>query len=298
MPPRDADDTGVVADIHRRPRRRRYSRARRVAASRAPFYGLSATVAFRAAIRRWRYRRSDSMSESTKAMRTRLSFAGTVLLIALVSSLWAWWLIATPVMTLSPAGIEKHAGHFRWAYVHVLGGTLMLFLGLANLYIGSTRRFFRYHKLIGRMYLVGGGLGTVAAVIITSSVSHKGSGVVDFQGVATFTNTTIALLTLSAAWLLAAGMAYRAARNRRYDSHREWMIRSYVLVWAFVFCRLASRVQGVEDLGGGNAFIWLSWVGPLLLCELVLQWRAGSRNPSKGAPVRGAAQPVTVAGPE
>lgn len=222
------------------------------------------------------------------SMKPHLSLAGIVLLIAVASSLWAWWLIATPVMTFRPAGIEKHAGHFNLAYLHVLGGTLMLFLGLANLYIGSTRRFFRHHKLIGRLYLVGGGLGTVAAIVITSSVSHKGSGVVDFQGVDTFTNTTISLLTLSAAWLLAAGMAYRAARNRRFDSHREWMIRSYVLVWAFVFCRLASRVQGVEDMGGGNAFIWLSWVGPLIVCELALQWRAGSSNPSRPAPVRGA----------
>jgi len=32
----------------------------------------------------------------------------------------------------------------------------------------------------------------------------------------------------------------------------------------------------VNDLGGGQAFIWLAWVGPLLVGELALQWRAGS----------------------
>lgn len=100
--------------------------------------------------------------------------------------------------------------------------------------------------------------------------------------------TPVSLLTLSAAWLLAAGMAFRAVRNRRYDSHREWMIRSYVLVWAFVFCRLASRVQGVADMGGGAAFIWLSWVGPLIACEVALQWSAGSNKPFKPTPLRGA----------
>ena len=152
----------------------------------------------------------------------------------------------------------------------------MLFLGLANLYIGITRRFFAWHRLIGRVYLIGGGLGAITSMIITSSAAHKAAGVNPF------TNSTLSLLTLGAAWLLAAAMAYRAARNRRFDSHREWMIRSYVLVWSFVFCRLASRVPAVEGLGGGSAFIWLSWIGPLLVCELALQWRAGAPTPSAG----------------
>ena len=170
---------------------------------------------------------------------------------------------------------EKHAGHFGLVYFHVSGGTLMLFVGLANLYIGTTRKYFKYHKLIGRIYLIGGALGAVAAMVITSSPAHKAAGTNPF------TSTTISLLTLASAWLLAAAMAYRAALNKRYDSHREWMIRSYVLVWSFVFCRLVGRVPGVEDMGGGQAFIWLSWVGPLLVCELALQWRAGSSNSIK-----------------
>jgi hypothetical protein len=187
-----------------------------------------------------------------------------------ISSVWAWWLIAPPVMTISSAGLEKHGGHFSLVYFHVAGGTLMLFLGLANLYIGTTRRFFRYHRLVGRLYLIGGGFGAISAIIITSSTAHKAAG-----GTA-FTNPTISLLSLSAAWLLTAAMAFRAVRNRRYDSHREWMIRSYVLVWSFVFCRLVSRVPAVEALGDGDAFIWLAWVGPLVLGEVALQWRAGS----------------------
>lgn len=56
------------------------------------------------------------------------------------------------------------------------------------------------------------------------------------------------------------------------------MIRSYVLVWSFVFCRIASRVSSIGDLGDGQAFIWLSWVGPLIVCEVFLQWPEGSRK--------------------
>jgi uncharacterized membrane protein YozB (DUF420 family) len=190
-----------------------------------------------------------------------------LLALGLLSSATAWFLIAPPVITFS--SVAKHEGHFALAYVHVLGGTVMLFLGLANLYIGITRRHFAKHRLLGRLYLFAGGLGVLAAVLITSSPAHK------LPGSETFTNTSVSLLTLATAWLLATGMAWRAVRNRRIDAHRQWMIRSYVLAWSFVFCRLVSRVPGVDEFGG-SAFIWLSWVGPLIVCEVALQWSAGA----------------------
>jgi len=39
----------------------------------------------------------------------------------------------------------------------------------------------------------------------------------------------VATGVLAVAWLAVAAMAWRAAMNRRFDSHRGWMIRSYLL---------------------------------------------------------------------
>jgi hypothetical protein len=198
---------------------------------------------------------------------------GLLLIAALVSSAAAWWLIAWPVLIVADAA--KHAGHFGLVYAHVVGGTIMLFVGAINLYIGSTDRHFQYHKLFGRIYLIGGALGVAVVVIVLLSTAHKSdSGAV-------FSNATISLLTLATAWLGCAAMAYRAVRNHKYDVHRQWIIRSYVLAWSFVFCRLASRVPGVESMGGGEAFIWLSWVGPILICEFILHWRDGAKSASR-----------------
>lgn len=206
---------------------------------------------------------------TTTTVSPRPTLAIALLSIGLISSALAWWLIAPPVITFS--SFARHANHFGLVYLHVAGGTVMLFVGLANLYVGITRRHFRYHKLIGRTYLIGGALSALAAIVITTNpAAHTPARTVIFS------NTTVSLVTLATAWLLAAGMAWRAARNRRFDSHRDWMLRSYVLAWSFVFCRLASRVPAVEDMGNGDAFIWLSWVGPLIVCEAALQWRAGS----------------------
>src|SRR4051794_13208565 len=182
---------------------------------------------------------------------------GLLLIFGLLSSAVAWWMIAWPVASL--ANQAKHIGHFPRLYPHMLGGTIMLFFGAANLYIGASRRHFKYHKLIGRIYLIGGSLGTFAALSINLTTAHKSGGV--------FTNSTVSTATLALAWLGSAAMAYRSARNKRFDSHRDWIIRSYVLAWSFVFCRIASRVSGIDELGGGHAFIWLSWVAPYVLCE-------------------------------
>lgn len=199
-----------------------------------------------------------------------LSTNGLLLLAGVVSSVCAWVLIAAPVATLS--NVARHADHFGLVYVHMLGGTSMLFCGAINLYIGATRRHFRHHRLVGRTYLVGGTVAAIIAVVVTLGPNHKSDATV------IFTNASTSLTMLATAWLLAASMAYRAVRNRRYDSHSDWMIRSYVLAWSFVFCRIVSRVPAVGELGDGQAFIWLSWIAPVLLCEVALQWRAGSRH--------------------
>lgn len=216
---------------------------------------------------------TTSNNASAAVSQRRFSLSKVLLGAGFISSAIAWWMIAIPVATFS--SVEKHADHFPLAYLHVLGGTMMLFLGLANLYVGTTGKHFQYHKIIGRTYLIGGTIGALAAIVITLNPYHKPAG----SG--TFTNTTVSLLTLASAWLIAAAMAYRAVRNGRYDAHRDWIIRSYILAWSFVFCRIASRVPGIGDLGGGEAFIWLSWVAPLILCEFALQWRHGSELAAK-----------------
>ena len=211
------------------------------------------------------------MSISPKT--SKWTIARALLTLGLISSLWAWWVIAPGVMGFTSAGMERHSGHFNVVYLHALGGTVMLFLGLANLYIGTTRRFFQHHRLVGRLYLLGGGLGAFSAIYITTGMAHKAAGI------STLTNSNISLIALASAWLLAAGMAFRAVRNRRYDSHREWMIRSYVLTWTFVGCRLATMIDFYPWLGaeGVTAAIWINWIVPLVVCEIVLRWREGER---------------------
>lgn len=200
---------------------------------------------------------------------------GLLLVAAIATSAWAWWLIAYPVVSLG--NVAKHSGHFPVVYLHMAGGTLMLLLGALNLYVGSTRRFFRLHRRFGYIYLIAGTVGSLLAAALAVGAGH-GENLPGFSFVLEATSDVgWALLALALAWLVSAAMAYRAARNRRIDSHRAWMIRGYVLTWSFVSCRLVGRVPAFANLGDGAAIVWLSWIVPLLICEVVLQWGEGSR---------------------
>jgi hypothetical protein len=183
----------------------------------------------------------------------------------LLTSAWAWWRFAWPVM--SGAAMGRHVEHFPLVYAHMLGGTTMLAVGAAAVYLGWTRTAYRYHRWFGYAYLSGGTAGASLGLALSLRNPHHIGGI------------TVATGTLAIVWLAVAALALRAARNRRFDAHRDWMIRSYVLTWTFAGCRVAGRVPALESLGdpGGAAIVWLSWIVPLVLCELALHWTATAR---------------------
>ena len=184
------------------------------------------------------------------------------------------WIYAVPIFALT--GIGEHAPHRTLIYVHALGGLAMLGLGAAALYIGWTRRAFRRHRWFGYAYLLVGGVGAVSALLLSVLSPHPPASLYVATG------------TLAVAWLAVAAMAYRAALNRRFDSHRDWMVRSYVLSWTFVGCRMANLFSLFPSLGAEavTAQIWMFWIVPYLLCEMALQWKrgaAGSASPADRA---------------
>lgn len=201
---------------------------------------------------------------------------GILLCIAVLSGSLAWWLIALPVLTLS--NVKSHSTHFPQVFVHALGGTVMLVFGAINLYLGATRQFFRLHRPLGLAYLFGGSISAISAIALALGNGHRKPSV-EFA-VEPFRSNDLgwALASLGAAWLVCAAMGYRAALNRRIPSHQAWMIRSYVLVWSFVLCRLIGQVPSFPELGSGGATAWLSWIVPLMLCEVALQWQSGRRQ--------------------
>jgi hypothetical protein len=189
---------------------------------------------------------------------------GALFILAILTTLPILWLIVLPVLSLRE--LESHSAHGSALYVHALGGVAMLGLGAVALYIGWTKRAFKRHRWFGYGYLMLGSIGAASALGLSVAAPHEPRSLYVATG------------TLAAAWLAVAAMAYRAALNRRFETHRDWMIRSYVLTWTFVGCRMANALSLFPILGeeATTAQIWLFWVVPYFACEIALQWRNGS----------------------
>lgn len=198
--------------------------------------------------------------EPSRRGRYRHAKVDSLIGIAAISSAVFIWLVAVPAF--GPERLARHAAHVPMLSGHVLGGAIMLIAGAVALRIGLTRDWFQWHKPAGYTYLTAGTIASVSALIRSFDTGHT-------PGMATG--------ALAVVWLAFSAMAFRAIRNRRIDQHRSWMIRSYVAAWTFVFCRFWSRVMPEQVQGGETDMIWVTWVMPLFLTEMLLQWKAGAR---------------------
>jgi hypothetical protein len=197
-----------------------------------------------------------------------------LLALAVATSAFVFVTNALPVFTGQVRG--AHPEHWGWVVLHALTGTAMIITAPLNLYIGETRRWFGWHRHVGCVYLGAGYTAATAAIAVNLRDPHAVPMI------------SVATTMLAVAWLLAATLAWRAASNKRFPAHRDWMIRSYVLTWSFVLCRLVQRSDVVQILGeeGVGVVVWLTWLVPFLAAEAALQWRATGprKSPAGNAP--------------
>jgi len=187
-----------------------------------------------------------------------------LLLLAGISSAFVFAIIVWPALTAQVK--PQHAGHWGWVSLHTITGAVMLITAPLNLYVGQTRRGFEWHRHIGCTYVGAGYTAALAALAVNWQNPHG--------------NMSIAVSTslLALGWTLCASMGWRTGAQRKWRAHIDWMIRSYVLTWSFVLCRIVQRT-GTGDMlgeGGDAAVVWLTWLVPLAVCEGTLRaWRRG-----------------------
>ena len=85
------------------------------------------------------------------------------------------------------------------------------------------------------------------------------------------------LAGLAVAWLTTTGLAFLAIKRSLIAEHKEWMIRSYVVTFAFVLFRIGYTALGALKIGTTeqqlSVMAWSCWAVPLLVTELILQGR-------------------------
>jgi uncharacterized membrane protein len=151
-----------------------------------------------------------------------------------------------------------------WLFLHINGGTLALLTGPWQFWTGLRQKNLAIHRWTGRLFLLGVAMGVTGAVGL-SITSTFGWGF------------AVGLMALASAWLVTTSMAYYTIRRGLVALHKEWMIRAYVVTFAFVFFRIlndygpTSRLQPESDRS--ITFAWASWVIPLAVTEMTFQLR-------------------------
>ena len=81
------------------------------------------------------------------------------------------------------------------------------------------------------------------------------------------------LFFLCVAWVVTTSMAVLAILRRNLLQHRQWMMRSYAVTFAFVTFRFGVDALTSQGLSTGDAqaiMAWACWAVPLMLLEPLL----------------------------
>ncbi|MFI6576261.1 DUF2306 domain-containing protein [Nocardiopsis sp. NPDC050513] len=195
--------------------------------------------------------------------------------------------VLPPYLALDPGQArlpvrDDLAWHYPLLVTHIFGGALLTLIVPLQVWPWLRRRHPSVHRWSGRAYvLLGVPLVGVPSLVI-APLSSLGPD-------ARISNILWAVL-----WLTCTVLGFLAARRRDLARHREWMLRSFVLLYGIALNRVVLVLLALIMLpwldsgfgGDTEAMIlsvavsssYLSWVLPLIAVEWWLKRRAPRRR--------------------
>jgi hypothetical protein len=147
-------------------------------------------------------------------------------------------------------------------FTHALFASIALAIGPLQFHRGLLVRYRAVHRTLGKIYVISAIIGSgilglyMAIYSFGGWITHVGFGL-------------LAVLTT-----LTTGFAYLKIRQGEVVPHREWMIRSFALIFAAVTLRLWLPLLILIHKGDFTpAYLWVSWicwVPNLLLAEVYI----------------------------
>lgn len=188
-----------------------------------------------------------------------------------------WFIYAFALRYLVPSDVtfgiyEPRRG---WLIAHVAGGTAALLLGPAQFWFALSGNYSVWHRIRGAGYVLSVGVSSAAAISLALKT--------DFGWV-----FGVGMMALALAWIATTGLAVTAVCRNLIQQHKEWMIRSYTVTFAFVIFRAIVDVLEVAGIGTTTERLtvasWFCWSVPLLITESILQGRKMFLSASASSP--------------
>lgn len=153
-----------------------------------------------------------------------------------------------------------------WFVSHLATAIIPLITGPFQFWAWFRKHYIKWHRLIGKIYIIGSLLGGLSAIYLGITQPYPGS--------------VVPTLILASLWLFMTSAAWITIKRRNIQAHRLFMIRSYTLTLAFLFLRILSDLvykhnflsfiknEDVKDA----TYEWMSWVLPVLIVEFFISW--------------------------
>lgn len=139
---------------------------------------------------------------------------------------------------------------------HITFGTLALLVGPFQLWSGLRRRYPVIHRWTGRLF--------VAACLLSAACAYYMALTPSFGW-----GYGLGLAGLATIWVGCTLIGYFSIRRATVVLHRRWMIRAYVITFAFVTYRMFTDYlawRGIGDVVVRNQVAaWFCWSVPLAL---------------------------------
>src|SRR5262245_24866457 len=151
-----------------------------------------------------------------------------------------------------------YAGAF---YAHLVAGPVSLVVGTILISEQFRRWAPKWHRRLGKLQ--------IACVLLVLAPS----GLWMARYAATGAVAGIGLAALAIVTAACAVLGWRAAVSRRFDEHKRWMWRLYLLLCSAVVIRLIGGTAAVLQVDGEWVYpvsVWTSWALPLTTFEA---WR-------------------------
>lgn len=151
-----------------------------------------------------------------------------------------------------------------WFVSHIAFASASLWLGPLQFWGVIRNRYRRFHRISGRVFVVCSLLAGLVALKLSVVYGAKCAG------------CTLSLLVLSLVWISFTALGFVAILRRRFEVHKNFMMRSYTCTLAFITIRVMAALPMAHWFPSVPAAElrvsteWLSWVVPLLFVEIFL----------------------------
>jgi hypothetical protein len=160
---------------------------------------------------------------------------------------------------------RAYLGTIPWLIIpHAIGGVIALLSGPLQFSSRLRRRNPNFHRGLGRVYVLSVFIAAPLAVIM-SNHRHDPRAIY----------FVAANIVQAGTWLLVTTAAFLTARNRHFQQHREWMVRSYAVTFTFVGTRVLQPIPAWNrhsEAGFAMEIIVITFMA-ILIPDIAFHWR-------------------------